>query len=252
MSAPHIGTAEDLRGLLHLAADEPLAAVVPYRGELVSSAEQARDLVKAFDLPSGTPLQGLAGALCVDGSIGSRTAALRSPYTDAQDTSGYRYLTVEQVRDHVVACTEARLQAGFHVIGDAGVDAVIEGLRLAAEVVGEAALRRSRHRLEHVEMLDDDEAWRRLDGGFQRGRKALGGVPLEDLGRRRGGTMRVYWAGAAFWLEADLALRGEHRSSLDAVLSGYQGDPAMGAVILETVGKVKAIPMIAIGFNYRF
>lgn len=72
-----------------------------------------------------------------------------------------------------------------------------------------------------VGVLDDDEAWRRLDGGFQRGRKALSGVPLDDLGRRRGGTMRVYWAGAAFWLEADLALRGEHRSSLDTVLSGY-------------------------------
>ena len=33
--------------------------------------------------------------------------------------------------------------------------------------------------------------------------------------------MRVYWAGAAFWLEADIALRRDHRSSLDEVLSRY-------------------------------
>jgi hypothetical protein len=156
MSAPHIGTVDDLRGLVRLSTDEPLPEVVPYRGELVTSAEQARDLVRSLDLPAAAPLRGLAGDLCVDGSIGSRTAALRSAYTDAPDTSGYRYLTVEQVRDHVVACTQAGLQAGFHVIGDAGVDVVVEGLRLAAEVVGDAAIRRSRHRLEHVEMLDDD------------------------------------------------------------------------------------------------
>lgn len=72
-----------------------------------------------------------------------------------------------------------------------------------------------------IGLLDQDEAWRRLDGGFQRGRKALSGVPLDELGRRRGGTMRVYWAGAAYWLEVDLALRREHDSSLDAVLSEY-------------------------------
>ena len=36
-----------------------------------------------------------------DGAIGSRTAAMKAPYLDA-DTSGHLYLTAEQVRDHVV------------------------------------------------------------------------------------------------------------------------------------------------------
>ncbi len=71
-----------------------------------------------------------------------------------------------------------------------------------------------------VGLLEGDEAWRRLDGGFQRGRKAVTGVRLDALQIRRGGTMRVYWAGAAFWLEADLALR-ERGNSLDAVLAEY-------------------------------
>jgi predicted amidohydrolase YtcJ len=155
MSAPHIGTPDDLRGLAALVADEPLPDVVPYRGQLVTTADEARALAAALDLPSTTRLRGLAGDRCVDGSIGSRTAALRAPYADAPGTSGFRYLTPEQVRDHVVACTEVGLQAGFHVIGDAGADTVVQGLRLAEQVVGATALRRARHRLEHVEMLDD-------------------------------------------------------------------------------------------------
>jgi predicted amidohydrolase YtcJ len=156
MSAPHIGTVDDLRGLVRLCADEPVPDVVPYRGELVRTADEARALVAALGLPASSPLRGLAGDLCVDGSIGSRTAGLREPYTDAPDTAGFTYLTPAQVRDHVVACTESGLQAGFHVIGDAAVDRVVEGLRMAAGVVGAAALRRARHRLEHLEMLDDD------------------------------------------------------------------------------------------------
>jgi len=96
---------------------------------------------------------GSAGDLCADGAIGSRTAAMTSPYADA-DTNGHRYLDVEDVTDHVVACTRAGLQAGFHCIGDDAVSTVIDGFRRAADVVGREALVAARHRLEHVEMVD--------------------------------------------------------------------------------------------------
>ena len=33
--------------------------------------------------------------------------------------------------------------------------------------------------------------------------------------------MRVYWAGAAYWLEMDLALRRDHDTTLEAVLDRY-------------------------------
>jgi hypothetical protein len=152
MSAPHIGTDDDLRGLLALAQDEPLPAVIAYRGELATDEAGVRAVLGRI----GVPLRGLAGDLCADGSIGSRTAALRAPYADAPGTSGHGYLSAEQVQAHVVACTAADVQAGFHVIGDAATDAVVAGLVGAAEQVGEAALRRARHRLEHVEMVDAD------------------------------------------------------------------------------------------------
>jgi hypothetical protein len=71
-----------------------------------------------------------------------------------------------------------------------------------------------------VGLLDEAEAWRRLDAGFGRGRRESSGLPLDELSRRHRGTMRVYWAGAAYWLEADLALRRDG-SSLDDVLEQY-------------------------------
>ena len=69
--------------------------------------------------------------------------------------------------------------------------------------------------------LDGDEAWRRLDAGFARGRNSGAGMPLGEIGWSRASTMRIYWGGAMFWLEADLALRRERRLDLDTVLSRY-------------------------------
>ncbi len=71
-------------------------------------------------------------------------------------------------------------------------------------------------------LMTQAEAWKELDAGFGRGRRERSGERLDELSRRHRGTMRVYWAGAAYWLEADLALR-QRGSSLDAVLSTYSG-----------------------------
>jgi hypothetical protein len=70
-------------------------------------------------------------------------------------------------------------------------------------------------------LLTSDDAWQRLDAGFRRGEAAGSGPTLDAMGRRRGGTMRVYWAGAAYWLEMDLALRRDHGTTLQDVLDRY-------------------------------
>ena len=70
---------------------------------------------------------GLAGDLCIDGAIGSRTAAVAQPYADA-DTHGARYLSDDEIREHLVECTRAGLQAGFHCIGDDAVAAAVGGI----------------------------------------------------------------------------------------------------------------------------
>ena len=73
-------------------------------------------------------VRGLAGDLCVDGAIGSRTAWLSEPYADAVGPEevrevGAQYLTVEEITEHLRLCTRAGLTGGFHCIGDAAVAA---------------------------------------------------------------------------------------------------------------------------------
>ena len=71
---------------------------------------------------------GAAGDHFVDGAIGSRTAFLREPYADA-DTRGVAYTDAATIRDHVIACSLAGVQAGYHVIGDGAMDARRRRLR---------------------------------------------------------------------------------------------------------------------------
>lgn len=138
---PDLAGADDFRELL--AGQGKLPRVVGYWG--------------AFgDAPAGA--RGLAGDLFVDGAFGSHTAALREPYTDAPDLRGARYLDSERIAGHVVACTEQGVQAGFHVIGDAAVAAVVAGFQLAEKAVGEEELGAVRHRLEHLEMITAEQA----------------------------------------------------------------------------------------------
>jgi predicted amidohydrolase YtcJ len=137
---PEISSEDDFTGLLRLAAEEPGPRVVGYWAE--------RDVDKARELGAA----GAAGDLFVDGALGSHTACLHEPYADAGHT-GTAYLDAADVAAHVVACTEAGLQAGFHAIGDAAVTAVVEGVRAAADKVGLARVRAARHRVEHAEML---------------------------------------------------------------------------------------------------
>ena len=156
-AGPYLSSAQDLADVLAAGDRGDGPQVIGYWAELVAHESQARALVQRHGV------RGLAGDLNVDGSIGSRTASLRTPYVDGYDPldsldqphSGNAYLTVEQVRDHVAACSVAGIQAGFHVIGDAGADTVIDGMKAAAAQVGTARVVAARHRLEHLEMVDD-------------------------------------------------------------------------------------------------
>ena len=143
LGGPHLGPVEDLTRVREVASDIGIG-VTTYWGELATepTIEWARQAGVA----------GLAGDLCVDGAIGSHTASLGEPYADA-DSCGARYLSEQQIADHVIACTRAGLQAGFHCIGDDAVEASVTGMRRAAAALGIPAVRAARHRLEHLEMV---------------------------------------------------------------------------------------------------
>ena len=145
LGAPHLSLPGDFALLRELRALQDAPEVFGYWGDL-----------GGVEAAAGLGCAGAAGDLCADGAIGSHTAALREPYADA-DTRGHLYVDVDDVRDHVVACTRAGMQAGFHCIGDDATGTVLEGFRAAADVVGHEAMLSARHRLEHVEMVSADD-----------------------------------------------------------------------------------------------
>jgi len=201
--ADHLTSFDDIHHVLQAGERPDRPRTVAYWGELVDNSERAAELHRHLGV------RGLAGDLCADGSFGSWTAHLREPYLDESGSPsgeyGFGYLDSAQIRDHLVACTRAGLQGGGHVIGDAALATVIEGLRGAADIVGLEAFRAAGHRLEHVELADPsslrvlaelgvwasvqpafDAIWGGTDGMYaaRLGReRALSVLPLRDMVR---------------------------------------------------------------------
>jgi predicted amidohydrolase YtcJ len=162
MSTPHLTDEQDLAELAELTTERPapygpydpaLPEIICYRAELVDTPQRAAQVLDRLQRAGIRPA-GLAGDLCVDGSFGSRTAALAQDYTDAPGERGHLYLNAAQIHDHVTACTLTGLQAGFHTIGDRALRTALDGFEQAARTVGLQALRAAAHRLEHAEALD--------------------------------------------------------------------------------------------------
>jgi predicted amidohydrolase YtcJ len=154
---PGTSSEADFTDLLSLSG-RGLPEVYGFWGELMGAAK-ARELGAV----------GAGGDLYADGALGSRTAHLSTPFTDdAAGGCGHGYVTVEQVRDHLVDCHAHRMQGGFHAIGDAAISTVMAGFEAAAAVLGRGRhevgmdlLRTARHRVEHAEIMD-----KRLIGEF--------------------------------------------------------------------------------------
>ncbi len=194
-SGPDIAGRTDLTELL---ATEHGVQVRAYWGQAATSADEATALL------ADTGAHALGGDLFVDGSIGSRTAWLTQPYTD-RPHAGTSYLDADAVAAHVRACTLAGIQSGFHVIGDAAVAAVVDGIgQVAAELGGPAVAARG-HRLEHVEMLDADQiaslaAWgvvASVQPGFDAQWGGTDGMYARALGPDRAARMNPFAAMAS-------------------------------------------------------
>jgi predicted amidohydrolase YtcJ len=137
MAGPSISSEADLLELLAMSRDEDVPEVIGYWGELFGVETAAR-----------LGAVGAGGDLFCDGSLGSHTAALRDPYADRPDAAAELRFDTADLTEHIRRCASAGLHAGFHAIGDAAVDQVLDAVE-AAEV------RPSIVRMEHAEMVRD-------------------------------------------------------------------------------------------------
>lgn len=71
----------------------------------------------------------------MDGSLGSRTAALHAPYSDEADTEGLPRYEQDRLNDMAASRAQAGFQLGFHAIGDRANDMALDAFE-AAEQVG--------------------------------------------------------------------------------------------------------------------
>jgi predicted amidohydrolase YtcJ len=121
--------------------------VVPYWGGLDLEVALTRDLRHA------------GGDLLLDGSLGSHTAALCTPYSDETDTCGHLEFDDASLIELFSQATRAGMQVGVHAIGDAALRQTVRCWRqVADEVCGghTDAIRRHRNRIEHAEVLPPD------------------------------------------------------------------------------------------------
>jgi predicted amidohydrolase YtcJ len=114
--------------------------IVPYWGDT--------DL----DFAAARGLRQIGGSLLLDGTLGSRTAALEEPYADTLG-SGHLYRDTQELVEFTVEAVARRIQPAFHCIGDRAVRQAVEVLEKVAAQAGRDALRVLRPRLDLCELV---------------------------------------------------------------------------------------------------
>jgi hypothetical protein len=88
----------------------------------------------------------------VDGSLNARSAALYEPYSDNPKTSGMMFYSQEELDRVVLKAHTAGFQLAIHAHGDRAIDTTLNSLEKALK---EYPRENHRHRIKHVELLDD-------------------------------------------------------------------------------------------------
>ena len=96
-----------------------------------------------------------------DGSFGGRTAKLSEPYADDAEETGQWVIEPDELDEWVREATEAGYQFTAHAIGDEAIRATLDAYEGAA--AGDPG--EDRHRIEHVELADDEAIERLAETG---------------------------------------------------------------------------------------
>ena len=91
-----------------------------------------------------------------DGALGSRGAALLSPYSDAPDTSGFLTVKAEELRPMLVEALRKGIQVETHAIGDRANRFILDEYETAFKAVppAERKIAEPRWRVEHAQIVN--------------------------------------------------------------------------------------------------
>lgn len=87
----------------------------------------------------------------MDGSLGSRTAALKAPYADDPGNRGLPQYTQQTLNQMALERAAAGFQLGFHAIGDAAAAMALDAFAQSAST---PISRNARNRVEHAQVVD--------------------------------------------------------------------------------------------------
>ena len=88
--------------------------------------------------------------LFADGSLGGRTAALETPYSDDPGNNGILVVSEDELREQVYLAHAQGMQVAIHAIGDRAVKVSLNAISSAQSRL---PVNRARHRLVHVQIL---------------------------------------------------------------------------------------------------
>jgi len=95
----------------------------------------------------------------VDGSLGARTALMRTPYADDPTTCGVPTMTVENFEAMVKLADDNNCQVAVHAIGDGAIEMVLN----AYDKVIEGRNNKNRHAVIHCQITDNEMVQRFYD-----------------------------------------------------------------------------------------
>ena len=115
--------------------------------------------------------------LFIDGVLDSHTAALLAPYADDPGSSGSTSYSPDEFKEVVAKLDGLGLQCMTHSCGDRGVRVVLDAYEHASKVNGP---RDSRHRIEHIELVSEEDMPRFEELGVIASMQPIHAVPTED------------------------------------------------------------------------
>lgn len=99
-------------------------------------------------------LKRIGGCIFIDGSFGSRTAALSEPYWDDKQNMGRLYFGQEEIDSFVSSAHKSGLQIAVHAIGDRAIEQILSSYE---KVLEQYPAGDHRHRIEHFEIPTSDQ-----------------------------------------------------------------------------------------------